>query len=183
MALGFWVQLLLVLTVVSGIVGAIASWYQDSVTREHLPALLLIVLGITAGVTVALEMQSLQQDVDQVEYIVNPCEPGEDTTITPVTPGDDIREFDSLSPGAQEIFESALETDGGYTTTKRPEDLVYRGDTNAMNFVRYNDTCYSLVGDSGGGLGTAFGMQFLIFIGLPISLVLLVAGLFSLYRN
>lgn len=159
--------------------GLVAARYRDSLTWYHVPAVVLLLLGLTVAGTAAAAAQSINQESQEIDYEVDRCESETDAGPTTMTPGTEYLEFESLSPAAQQVFEKTLENGGEYTATRSPDDFRYSSDTWETNYVRYDSQCYTLVADSvgpGGGLAVFF----IFVIGSVITFLLTGAGVVSL---
>ena len=165
--------------VVSGILGAgvvLGRRYQPILTRYHLPAILLVLLAITVGVTAVVVAGSLSQDTSRIDYAVEPCN---ESFHGPPDSAEQLREFHDLSLHAQDVFLSALRSEGEYTTLDRPSDFDYISDTTEVNYVQYESTCYVLTAEGPGPLA-GVGSYVLLVGGGAAAVALLVVGLGSL---
>lgn len=165
------------------VTGALCYRHRAALTRYHLPALLLLALAVTGAFGTAVGYEQAHREGHRIEYTVEECVTSEDAAgvgDSPVTtvPRERVeREFESLSPGAQEVFLQTLGNGGTDTARERPPDLRYEGDTQAVNYVRYEGTCYALVGD------TVSGIPFYLprYLGTGLLLVaLFLCGVWSL---
>lgn len=150
--------------------GWLAYQNRESLTSYHIAAVLLVLIGASSFVGLAGGLH----DVNKVNYEVQEC--GTDHLTTPRAQ-DDIRAYEALSADSQAIFRRALQSDGTYRTTVRPDDLTYMTDQVGpahRNFVRYQNTCYALsaaLGGPGEGLGSALVLGPLGGIGLLFSAI------------
>lgn len=177
------------------VIGAIVSVaYRSRLTVYHVPAIVLTLLAISVGISTAAGVFSLQHEADQTTYSISECNgPQTTSTVPQTTPSvpqtqalrdSTSLQFDSLSPDAKDVFRAALEADGEYTTTTRPEDFVYQDDTGSdLNYIQYESECYALHADSGGGLGIGLMIGFLLIGGGVVTLVLFSAGLASVLSD
>ncbi|WP_152420071.1 hypothetical protein [Halorubrum distributum] len=81
-----------------------------------------------------------------------------------------INEFSEMSPDAQEVFLSALQSDEEYTTTIHPEEYELSSDTTQENYIVYESDCYSLVGFQKGTWGHAVIRMGLFVVGIPATI-------------
>jgi LPXTG-motif cell wall-anchored protein len=139
--------------------GVLLYRHRRRLTRYHLPAVLLLVLAVTGAFGTAVGFEQAAREGHRVEYTVEQCVTGEDdpagvgdSPVTTVPADRSETDFEDLSPEAQEVFLQTLDNGGTYTAQKRPSDLRYEGDTRAVNYVRYESTCYALVGDTVSGI-------------------------------
>jgi hypothetical protein len=164
--------------------GALLYTHRRALTRYHLPAVLLLALAVTGAFGTAVGYEQADREGHRVEYTVEPCVTSDgdsagvgDATVTTVPADRSETDFENLSPEAQTVFLQTLRNGGTYTAQKRPADLRYEGDTEAVNYVRYESTCYALVGD------TASGIPFYVprYLGTGLlSVVLFLCGWWSL---
>jgi len=191
-----WGILIPVAAVVFAVGGIVAFAYRSSLTRYHVPAIALTLLAVTSGLTIAFGIVSAEDEADQVNYTASPCE---DSQYRGTTASERLK-YSSLSPATQDVFRSALEADGEYTTTTRPPEFEYQGDVGTrctrarrrtcrlefeyqgdvgtvLNRISYESECYLLHADSGGSLGLGLFVAFLLFVGGPLTLLALSVGL------
>ncbi|QCC49703.1 hypothetical protein [Halapricum salinum] len=169
-----WGILIPVAAVVFAVGGIVAFAYRSSLTRYHVPAIALTLLAVTSGLTIAFGIVSAEDEADQVNYTASPCE---DSRYRGTTASERLK-YSSLSPATQDVFRSALEADGEYTTTTRPPEFEYQGDVGTvLNRISYESECYLLHADSGGSLGLGLFVAFLLFVGGPLTLLALSVGL------
>ena len=147
-----------------------------TVTRYHLPAIALVVLAVTVGITAVAGAESLEREIDRVDYSVQSCE---ESTYSPPNTDQQIQAFRDLSPPAQDIFLSALRTEGEYSSPERPSEFDYSSDTPELNFVRYDSECYVLQAWGAGPLA-GLGIYVLLVFGGSLALLLLCVGTGSL---
>lgn len=172
-----WETALPIAVLVFVVGGIVAFVYRSSLTRYHVPALVLTLLAVTAGMTIAFGIVSAKGQAEEVTYTASPCADSQyrGTTAT-------VRlNYSSLSPAAQDVFLSTVEADGEYTTTTRPDEFEYQGDVGTIvNRISYDSECYLLRADSGGSLGLGLFVTFLLFVGGPVTLLGLTVGLAGL---
>lgn len=142
---------------------AVAVRHREDLSRYHVAAALLVLVGVAAFVGPA----SALHRANQVEYSVHACGDGRLTT-PPST--DAVVAYDDLSPAAQDVFRRTLAADGSYRTTRRPDDLAYLSDVYGpehVNFVQYRGTCQAFIADVGfgGGLLVVLLLPPLVLIG------------------
>ncbi|ELZ45297.1 hypothetical protein C464_12455 [Halorubrum coriense DSM 10284] len=133
----------------------------------------MALLALTSGVLVATAFHTAQTDAEQIDYRVDAqvagCDTAEDHRVS---------QFDELSPEAQEVFLSTLQSNGAYTTTTNPEQFDISSDSDYENYIVYESDCYSLVG-YGAGLGSGMPTFVLLLFGVPVTLVLAVLAITS----
>lgn len=135
---------------------------MGTVSRYHLPAVALVLLGaclaVPAGVQVA--------DAAVVEYS-HSIERVSEASVGDAT----VHEYESLAGKPRWAFDAARSAPSGEATvrsvTRRP-DAAYAGDAAAVTYVRYDGRVYRLVStvDSGPLLGWVFGPLLLVGTGL-----------------
>jgi hypothetical protein len=157
------------------IAGALVVLRSD-LTRYHIPVIVLALFALTSGMLVPAAAYTIQTDAEQIDYQVESQVEGCGTV-------DDERvsDFSELSSDAQEVFLSTLQSNGEYTTTASPDQFRISSDSTVENYILYESDCYSLVGYSGGGLGTGLFLLLLLFFGIPLTIVLAVLAVYS-YR-
>ncbi|MXR50759.1 hypothetical protein GRX03_03950 [Halovenus sp. WSH3] len=125
-------ELLLVVTglfvLVSGAVVVYVS-SEDTPTGPHL----LLVVSLLVGLTTVLGAGALHLEGEQIEYSVDACAGNQ--TGTP---------FSELSPEGREVFRSALQADGAYTTRSHPAEFELQSDVSRTNEIQYESQCYEL---------------------------------------
>jgi hypothetical protein len=162
--------LLAILLIAGGIVRL-----RSGLTRSHIPVIMVALLALTSGVVVAAEYHTTQTEIEQIDYRVESQAEGCDTADD-----DRVSEFNELSPDAQEVFLSALQSNEAYTTTKDPDQFYISSDNGVENYIIYESDCYSLVG-YGAGLGAGWYLLVLLLFGVPFTFVLAVLAVYS-YR-
>jgi hypothetical protein len=124
---------------------------------------MLALFAVTSGLMVPVGGELLGTDAEKNDYRVESqiegCDTADDGRVT---------EFGELSPEAQDVFLSALESDDRYTTTVRPDDYQFSSDTTQWNYVVYESECYGLVASNRGGLGAGLLFWTLIVIGMSL---------------
>lgn len=162
-------------------------------TKYHLPAIVLLLLGVTAAFGTVVGVEVMDRDLNGVEYTVRaeqpPAERSADTpsdttaVITTDVPGTKMGgpyEFDELSPDAQDVFRSTVERDGTYTTRTHPSE--FRDDSPGdvggpgYTFVRYESTWYKLTADAGGGPLAGLGYAIVLPLGIFLTTILFSVG-------
>jgi hypothetical protein len=174
--------------IVFGVGGLVTLAFRTSLTWYHVPSIVLILLAMTAGISTATGAISLDREVEKTDYSVGECaDPqatpsGDPDGPEPTVVDDPNRlEFSSLSADGKDVFRAALQADGVYTTTTRPAEFIYQGDTGtALNYIQYEGECYALHADSRGGLGAGLFMSIVVPTGVFLTVVLLALGLGSL---
>jgi hypothetical protein len=133
----------------------------------------LALLALTSGVLIATAYHTTQTDAEQIDYRVDSqaegCETAEDHRVS---------EFNELSPAAQEVFLSTLQSSEEYTTTRNPDQFYLSSDSDYENYIIYDSNCYSLVG-YGAGLGSGIPLFMLLLFSVPLTLVLTVLTITS----
>jgi len=143
-------------------------------TRYQIPALVMLLVGISAGVAVTGQAYSMVETENTYLYTgsqIDESDVPSDATVTA---------FEELSPTAQDIFLTVHDRGDEYRTTEKASNLQYDDDDVSMdgyNYVRYEDDYYNLYAavDSGQGLGA----WVVLSLGLPVALVLVVLGVVS----
>jgi hypothetical protein len=163
------------------------------VTKYHLPAILLLLLGVAAAFGTVVGVEVMDRDLNGIEYTVRaeqpPAERSADTpsdttaVITTDVPGTKMGgpyEFEELSPGAQDVFRSTVQRDGTYTTRTHPPEFQddSPGDVGGpgYTFVRYDSTWYKLTSDAGGGPLAGIGYAVVLPLGILLATISLVVG-------
>lgn len=146
---------------------------RSDLTRHNILTIGLALLALTSGVLTATAYHTAQTDAEQIEYRVDSqvegCDTAEDRRVS---------QFNELSPDAQEVFLSTLQSNGEYTTTKKPDQFDISSDSYVENYIVYDSDCYSLVG-FGAGMGSGMSLLVVLLFGVPITLVLAVLAITS----
>lgn len=140
-------------------------------TRYHLPAVLLVAVGI--GVLGFVGMQL--HDLSRTEYSHAVTE----VTGSEVPDDEEARRLGSLSEPAREAFLRALRSDGAYETTTEVPTFTYASDDVGPEntyYIRYDGRFYRLTALSSAGPGTGLAVGIFVSFVVPIGLLLLVAG-------
>ena len=140
-------------------VGGVIAYYRSSVTMNT--TLVLVLLAVTCSLTGVVGVSATYTDAQKYDYTVEETS-SQNCNSENVTTFNEYSDYSNLSPEAQEIFHSTLQTDGEYTTTTHPDDLRLQSDTTSLNFIQYESTCYALSALSRGGLGTGFMIIFYV---------------------
>lgn len=172
-----WATVVPVAALVFGVGGIVAFAYRSSLTRYHVPAIVLTLLAVTAGLSTVGGVFWFQQQAHQVEYSVDDCGGPQATSV-----GEPARiAYDELSSDAKDVFQSALAADGEYTTTTDPDDFVYQDDTGTdLNYITYESECYAFHADPVSGFGVGLMIPYLIAGGTVATLLFLGFALGSL---
>lgn len=164
--------------VIFAVSGAIV-FFRSSVTIYHLPLIMLVLLTITSGLAVTVGASQIQADGDKISYTVESTSQEYEISNTEWT-----YEYSKLSPEAQEVFRSALESDDEYSTRLSPDEFRLMTDTGRNeNYIKYNSEYYVLTGSSRGGLGSMFAFLGIVFIGGSATIGLFSASVISYRRN
>jgi len=147
---------------------------MSPLTRYQVPALVILLVGISGGVAVAGQAYSMVETENTYLYTgsqIDESDVPSDATVTA---------FEELSPTAQEIFLTVHDRGDEYRTTEQASDLQYDDDdvsVDGYNYVRYEGDYYNLYAaiDSGQELGA----WVVLYLGLPVALVLIVLGVIS----
>lgn len=156
--------------------------YRPSITGYHAPALLLVLLGVSVGLTamIAVGAASIPGDADRIDYHVERC--GAEFGFQPDS-SRQVRQFQELSPEAKDVFLAAKRTEGEYSTSRSPSDLKYVSDhtsSESVNFVQHESECYVLVAETGGSWGAGLAAAILFAVGVGGALLLVVPAVVSL---
>jgi len=157
------------------LVGGAIALYRSSVTRYHIPLVVLVLLTVTSGLTGVVGAFLTHWDAAKIDYSAGPtlqgCESeGDDTPVL---------EYSELSPEAQDVFHSTLQADGEYTTRTHPDEFRLEQDAGARNYIRYNSECYQLTADPRGNFSTGFLVAFYLGFGSLATFALFVASVAS----
>lgn len=159
------------------LIAGVLALLRSDLTRYHIPVIMLALFALTSGLMIPVGAEMIQTDAEKIDYRVESqlegCSTAADVQVT---------EFNTLSPEAQEVFLSALQSDEVYTTTVHPDEYDLSTDTTQENYIVYESDCYSLVGYSRGGLGYGILFNLLFVIGIPVTIGLATLAGFS-YRN
>lgn len=142
--------------VVGGVVfslGGLIAYYRSSVTMDI--TLVLVLLAVTCSLTGVIGVSATHGDAQKYDYTVTET-PMQNCDSEELSPFNEYSAYSELSPEAQEIFRSTLQTDGDYTTTTHPDDLRLERDTRTVNYIQYESACYALSVQSRGSFGTGF---------------------------
>lgn len=176
------IQLMLSISVIElGILAAIfliagaLVYLRSELSRYDIPVIMLALFALTSGVLVPVFAYSEHREANTIDYRVESQVEGCDT-------GDPerVHEFDDLSPDAQDVFLSALESDRSYATTVTPDEYDVSYDP-APNYIRYESDCYSLLGSAPHSAGTVIGIYALLLFAIPLIAVLAILAAYS-YR-
>lgn len=114
-----------------------------TISRYHVPSLLLVVLAISVIVGSFI---ILEPGVTKVTYHVVPASEG----------NENVREFSTLSNRGQEVFKNTLESADNSKTVSEypwqnriPKDIEYNGEGRSL-LIRYNGNVYELRAEGGG---------------------------------
>jgi len=147
------------------LVAGVIVFLRSDLTRYHIPVVMLVLFALTSGLMIPVGAEMIQSDAEKYDYRVKPqvegCNAAADGQIT---------EFSEMSPDAQEVFLSALESDEEYTTTRHPGEYELSTDTTQENYIVYESDCYSLVGFQRGTWGHAFVRMGLFVVGIPATI-------------
>jgi len=135
--------------------------WDANVTREQLSAIILLLLGVSVAFGTAGGYELLDRTSTGAEYNVEVFEGGPDDrseepyqTVLGVRMGGPY-DFEHLSPEAQDVFLSALESDGVYTTRANPTEFHDDSDPDVGGrgyvFVEYDSTWYKVETLDNGG--------------------------------
>jgi uncharacterized membrane protein len=176
-------ELTLVLAVFVFVAGLAAVRYFSTEETPTLPRV-LIQFSLTVGLLTALATGAVYLNAEKVDYTAErnsqACELHENTTASD-SDAEPVLEYSELSPEAREVFRSALDADGEYTTNTAPSEFQYRTDgTDGENPIRYDAACYELTAEQRGGFGTAFAISLLSLAGGGLTAVSGFASVVSL---
>lgn len=116
------------------VAGAVVSLRSD-LTRYHIPTIMLALFTLTSGVLVPVYAYSINRDANTIDYQVESQAEGCETVDT-----GRVHEFSDLSPDAQDVFLSALQSDGTYATTVAPSEYRIGYDT-PPDYIIYESDC------------------------------------------
>lgn len=156
------------------VAGAVV-YLRSELTRYHIPVIMLALFALTSGVLVPVFAYSEHKEANTINYRVESQVDSCDTAAP-----ERMHEFDDLSPDAQDVFLSALESDRSYATTVTPDEYHVSYDP-APNYIRYESECYSLLGSAPHSAGTVIGIYALLLFAIPIIAVLAILAAYS-YR-
>lgn len=157
----------------------------------------LFVFTVVTGLATTVAVVDIRLNAEKIDYSVEPmnqaCEPPSDDRTAAGsndTQAPDYREYprrvleySELSPEAQEVFRSALQADGEYTTRTHPDEFELQLDTDNRNYVQYESECYQLTAQTRGGLGTGFAVIGLLVVGGGITVIFAFASVVSYERD
>lgn len=172
------------------LVGGVVAHYRLSVTRYHIPILVFSFLTVTSGLFGFVGAALISSDAEKNDYTAGPsnqgCTQSNEDNSTNSQYDDDrfgdtpVLEYSELSPEAQEVFRSALQADGEYTTKTDPGEFQYRTDaSNGENYIKYDSDCYKLTAEQRGGFGTGFLIMYLLGFGIVSAVALTVVSAVS----
>lgn len=160
-------------------------------TKYHIPAILLLLLGIAAAFGTVAGYELADREVNGIDYNVQASQPVEEKssdtqetpsntqeTLTTSVPGIKIGgpyEFDELSSDAQDVFLSTLRNDGTYTTRTSPsefQDNTADAGGPAFAHIRHNSTWYKITVDAGGGPSIISPLILILFGGFLAGVIL-----------
>jgi len=159
-----------------------------SFARYQVPAVVLLVLGLSIGVPAVGQAYTTMQSEEAYRYAGSQIDASEVPADVSPTP------FAELSPTAQEIFLTVHDRGDDYTTTKQASDFQYNDDDVAMdgyNYIQYEGEYYQVYAavqtgsDLGallsltGGLAGAFILVGLGLVTLVFDLVTFPSGVVS----
>lgn len=159
-----------------------------SFARYQVPAVVLLVLGLSIGMPAVGQAYTTMQSEEAYRYAGSQIDASEVPADVSPTP------FAELSPTAQEIFLTVHDRGDDYTTTKQASDFQYNDDDVAMdgyNYIQYEGEYYQVYAavqtgsDLGallsltGGLAGAFILVGLGLVTLVFDLVTFPSGVVS----
>jgi hypothetical protein len=153
------------------IIGGLIAFYRSSVTVDL--AFVLILLAVTVGVWGVVGMATVAWEAEKVDYTAtqsSDCPEPSDRGYGP-TSENPAMEFSELSPEAQNVFLSTIQTRREYTTMTLPDEFNPMADTVKKNYIRYESDCYELIAEPIGSLGTGLTQFFYLiagFIGMSV---------------
>jgi len=159
------------------LIAGVLVFLRSDLTRYHIPVIMLALFALTSGLMIPVGADMIQSNAEKHDYRVESQLEECDTTAD-----DRVTEFSELSPDAQDVFLSTLQSDGGYTTTMHPEEYEISTDTTEENYIVYESDCYSLVGFQRGTWGHGVLRMGLYVVGLPATIGIALLAVFS-YRN
>ena len=159
------------------LIAGVLAFLRSNLTRYHIPVIMLALFALTSAVMIPVGATMIEEDAEKHDYRVESQVEGCDTAAD-----ERVTEFSELSPNAQEVFLSALQSDEGYTTTVHPEEYEISTDTTEENYIMYESDCYSLLGFQRGTWGHGFLVIGLFVIGIPLTIGCAALAGFS-YRN
>jgi len=173
----------------------IRRFREQELTTSHVPAIILLGLGLTAGFGTVVGYELADRELNGVEYTAQAEQPPSERSsadqetpsdtperLTTSIPGTEMGgpyEFDELSPDAQSVFLSTLESAGAYTTRTSPAEFQDESPTDVGGpgyaFVRYDSAWYKLTADAGGG--PLAGLRYIpLLFGVFVTFIALLAG-------
>lgn len=163
-----------ILIAISLISGALV-YLRSELTRYHIPVIMLALFALTSGVLVPVSAYSEHREANTTDYRVESQVEGCDTADP-----ERVHEFSDLSQDAQNVFLSALQSDGTHATTVNPDEYSVSFDP-TPNYIVYESDCYSLVGDAPHSAGAVVGIYALLFFAIPLIIGLAILAVYS-YR-
>ena len=171
------------------------SILSPNVTLSSLTKI-LFVLTVVIGLATIIALGGVHLNAEKIDYSVESmnqaCEPPSDNNTEAGSNDtqlpdhrehpDRVLEYSELSPEAQEVFRSALQTRGEYTTRTHPDEFELE-DFNRRNRIQYESECYELTAESRSSFGTAFVALGLLVVGGGITVIFALASLASYVRD
>lgn len=159
------------------LIAGVVVFLRADLTRYHIPVIMLALFALTSGLMIPVGAEMIQSDAEKHDYRVESHVEG-----CSAAADEQINEFSEMSPDAQEVFLSALQSDEEYTTTIHPEEYELSSDTTQENYIVYESDCYSLVGFQKGTWGHAVIRMGLFVVGIPATIGVAFLAAYS-YRN
>lgn len=159
---------------------------------------ILFILTVVVGLATTIWVGSIHWNAEKIDYDIgsggqgcelpsdNKTETGSNDTHIPDKYQDSDRvpvlEYSELSPEAQEVFRSTLQTRGEYTTRTHPDEFEL-GNFNRRNIIEYESECYVLIAESRRGFGTGFAIFWILVVGGGITVIFAFASVASYARD
>lgn len=159
--------------------GGVIAFTRLSVTKYHIPVLVLALLTVTIGLTSVVGAGAIFVETQKIDYRVDQCHDG---WVGTSGPGINA-EFSELSPAAQEVFRSALQADEKHTRWTNPDDFALETDTTVYNQIEYESTCYLLRATPRGDFGDELAITFIVFFGGFVTLLFGILSVVSFRRG